>query len=96
MRQLTVGAIAVISLTQVTVAATALAESRRLNYFDKVFFSGNDVYEWCHGERPMALAYTAALADSASHSIYVSELLRDESRENALTVNRVPAAAATT
>lgn len=82
MRQsLTIGAIAMASLAQVTIATTAMAELKRLDFFNNAFFSGNDVYEWCQGNRSMALAYTAALVDSAGHSIWVLETMRPLKRE---------------
>jgi hypothetical protein len=40
------------------------------------FLSGNDVHSWCQSNRPMALAYTAGLADEAAHSVVVLDSLR--------------------
>jgi hypothetical protein len=53
-----------------------VATADKLDYFGGAFVSGNDLYQWCRGNRPMALAYTAALADSASHSVWVLEISR--------------------
>jgi hypothetical protein len=70
------------SLIVAVVASTALAftaKADRLDFFRKSVFTGNDVYEWCQNDRPFVLAYTAALADSASHTIWVLETMRPPS-----------------
>jgi hypothetical protein len=67
-----------------TIAAVAftmsvqVAMADKLDFFDKTFVSGNDVYQWCQGNRPMALAFTAALSDGAAHSVWVLETMRPE------------------
>jgi hypothetical protein len=42
---------------------------------DKLFFNGNDVYAWCKTDRVAVLAYTAGLADEATHSAYVVNII---------------------
>ena len=64
--------VAVAALT--TLAFTAKAD--RLDFFSKSFFTGNDVYEWCQNDRPFVLAYTAGLADSAIHTMWILENMR--------------------
>jgi hypothetical protein len=64
--------VAVAALT--TLAFTAKAD--RFDFFSKSFFTGNDVYQRCQNDRPFVLGYTAGLADSATHTMWILESMR--------------------
>jgi hypothetical protein len=42
-----------------------------------MFFSGNDVYDWCRYDRKAARSYVAGLFDSAAHAAAVIDSTRN-------------------
>jgi hypothetical protein len=63
-------------LAQLMMAITTTVQAQSINANDALFFNGNDVYAWCQSNRSMALAYTAGLADEATHSAFVVDVQR--------------------
>jgi hypothetical protein len=74
-----------VAVAALTMAFTAKAD--RLDFFTD-FFRGSDVNEWCQNAKPMALAYTAGLADSASRTMWVLELMRPTSSDMDMEINK--------
>ncbi len=54
--------IAIVSLCVLTLPAVAGEVPAR------TYFSGNDVYQWCLHNKPLAQAYAAGIFDEAAHS----------------------------
>ena len=41
----------------------------------EAIFYGNDVHQWCHSSRPMALAYSAALVDQSARIAHILDVI---------------------
>jgi hypothetical protein len=48
---------------------------------DKIFFSGNDIYQWCQQGKAMAQAYVGGMYDTAVHGVYIINSMRNYSKD---------------